>query len=91
MSRHYCPGDCVLAVLDSPDLALSLTFTHAAQWRVMVFDLAEKRAALAEHLEPSLDRAKQFVLRFVAERFGRDLSGLPWREVLVPRGSGPAG
>jgi hypothetical protein len=91
MAREFRAGDCVLAMTSQPDLALSLTCNQAAQWRVTVFDLGEKKAALTDHHEPSLEHAKRFVASFVAEKYGLDVSGVSWREVLIIRPSGPSG
>jgi hypothetical protein len=91
MAQTYFPGDCVLALTDQPSLALSLTFDHALAWRITVFDLQEKRAAVADHLERSLDSAKHYARDYVRTKYGVDIRNLSWREVRMVRGSGAAG
>ncbi len=91
MARTYRPGDRVFAFTDTPDLVLSLVCTAAQQWGVTVFDFAEKKAAITEHSEPSLEQAKRFVATFVLDRYKLDVSEVAWREVLVIRPSGPSG
>lgn len=91
MSQNYFPGDCVLALVDRPSLALSLTFDHAAAWRITVFDLQEKKAAVTDHLERSLDSAKRYVRDYVRTKYNIDVSNLSWSEVRMVRGSGAAG
>jgi hypothetical protein len=91
MAHHYFPGDCVLALIDRPSLALSLTFDNAARWRITVFDLQEKKAALTDQFERSLDSAKRYVGQYVRTKYGLDVSSLKWREVRTVRGEGAAG
>ncbi len=91
MTQNYFPGDCVLALVDQPSLALSLTFDHASTWRITVFDLQEKKAAVTDHLERSLDSAKRYVRNYVRTNYGLDISNLKWSEVRIMRGSGAAG
>jgi hypothetical protein len=91
MAHNYFPGDCVLALVDRPSLALSLTFDHASAWRITVFDMQEKKAAVTDHLERSLDSAKRYVRDYVRTRYGLDISDLSWREVRIIRGEGAAG
>ena len=91
MAHHYFPGDCVLALIDRPSLALSLTFDNAARWRITVFDLQEKKAALTDQFERSLDSAKRYVVQYVRTKYGLDVSALKWREVRTVRGEGAAG
>ncbi len=91
MAQNYFPGDCILALTDQPSLALSLTFEYSAQWRITIFDLQQKQAALTNHLERSLDAAKSYVVEYVKGKYGIDVSRLTWREMRVVRGSGAAG
>ncbi len=91
MTQTYFPGDCVLALVDQPSLALSLTFDHASAWRITVFDLQERKAAVTGHLERSLDSAKRYVRDYVQTRYGLDIRNLRWSEVRIMRGSGAAG
>lgn len=91
MAQNYFPGDCVLALTDSPSLALSLTFDHARQWRITVFDLQQKKAELTDQFERSLDSAKKRVILYVKEKYGIDVSAQSWREVRTVRGEGAAG
>jgi hypothetical protein len=91
MSQTYFPGDCVLALVDQPSLALSLTFDHASAWRITVFDMREKKAPVAGHFERSLDAAKRYVREYVRTKYGLDISNLKWSEVRIIRGSGAAG
>ena len=89
--RKFRPGDCVHAIIPQPDLALALTCEQPSKWRVTVFDLRAKKAAITDHFEASLEQAKQFALRFAAERYGIDLENVCWRESLTFVGSGAAG
>ena len=91
MAQHYFPGDCVLALTDRPSLALSLTFDHPARWRITVFDLQERKAALTDQFEKSLDSAKRYVVEYVRKKYGLDVSTLNWREVHTVRGEGAGG
>ncbi len=91
MAQNYFPGDCVLALTDQPSLALSLTFDHAAQWRITIFDLQEEKAALTDRFERSLEAAKRYVIEYVKAKYHVDVSALKWREVRIVRGSGAAG
>lgn len=91
MAQHYFPGDCVLALTDQPSLALSLTFDNTARWRITVFDLQEKKAAITDQFERSLDAAKRYVVQYVRTEYGLDVSALCWREVRTVRGEGAAG
>jgi len=91
MAQNYFPGDCVLALIESPSLALSLTFDHGRQWRITVFDLQQKRAELTGQFERSLDAAKKQVVAYVRTKYGIDVSALNWREVRTVRGEGAAG
>jgi hypothetical protein len=91
MARVYRTGDRVFAFSDRPDLVLSLVCGGPERWAVTVFDCQQKKAAITEHAEPSLDAAKRFAGQFAAERYGADLSRLVWRESLVIRPSGPSG
>ncbi len=91
MAQHYFPGDCVLALTDQPNLALSLTFDNGARWRITVFDLQEKKAAITDQFERSLDAAKRYVVQYVRTKYGLDVSALHWREVRTVRGEGAAG
>ncbi len=91
MAQHYFPGDCVLALTDRPSLALSLTFDHAARWRITIFDLQEKKAPLTGQFEKSLEAAKRYVVEYVRTKYGLDVSKLAWREVRTVRGEGAAG
>ena len=91
MAREYRTGDCVLAMTTGPDLVLSLTCNLARQWRVTIFDSTQKKAAVADHEEPSLEAAKRYVAGFVSTQYGVDVSGVTWKEVLVVRPSGPSG
>ena len=88
---QYFHGDCVLALTDRPSLALSLTFDHAARWRITVFDLQEKKAATTDQFERSLDAAKRYVIDYVRHQYGIDVGALRWREVRTVRGEGAAG
>jgi len=91
MAQHYFPGDCVLALIDRPCLALSLTFDHGSRWRITIFDLHEKKAALTDQFERSLDSAKRYVIQYVRSKYGIDVGALSWREVRTVRGEGAAG
>ncbi len=91
MAQNYFPGDCVLALTDSPSLALSLTFDHGRQWRITVFDLQQKKAELTGQFERSLDAAKKRVVAYVKTKYGIDVGSLSWREVRTVRGEGAAG
>jgi hypothetical protein len=91
MARNYRSGDRVFAFSDRPDLVLSLTCSGPQSWAVTVFDFQQKRAALADHTETSLEAAKRFAGQFAAEHYGADVSRLVWREALVIRPSGPSG
>lgn len=91
MAREYRAGDCVLALTTGPDLILSLTFDHGRRWRVTVFDSTQKKAAVTDHHEPTLEDAKRFAGQFAASQYGLDASALAWKDVLVVRGSGPSG
>ncbi len=91
MAQNYFPGDCVLALTDQPSLALSLTFHESAKWRITIFDLQQKRAALTGQFEKSLDGAKRFVVDYVKSKYGLDVRNLKWREVRIVRGEGAAG
>lgn len=84
--RRYYPYDAVFAITSSPDLAVQLT-CEPGRWRVMVFDLAQKAAAIAEHYEASLAAAKRFVSEYVRARYGLSLDNITWKEALRRRGS----
>jgi hypothetical protein len=91
MAKTYRAGDRVFAFKDRPDVVLSLVCSTPERWLVTVFDFSERQAVLADHAEPSLDRAKHYAGTFVAQRYGADLGDVTWREVLVIRPSGPSG
>lgn len=91
MAQTYFPGDCVLALTDRPSLALSLTFEARAQWRITVFDLQEKKAALTGQFERTLEAAKKYAVNYVKTKYGIDVSALEWREARTVRGEGAAG
>ncbi len=91
MAPHYFPGDCVLALTDQPSLAVALTFDQGARWRITVFDLQQKKAALTGQFERSLEAAKRYVTHYVSAHYGLDVSKLQWREVRTVRGEGAAG
>jgi hypothetical protein len=82
---EYAANDAYFAVTSAPELALQLTY-EPGRWRVMVFDLASKAAAIAGHYEPTLEAAKRFVVEFVEKRYGVRLEGLSWKEALRKRG-----
>jgi hypothetical protein len=91
MARAYRTGDRVFAFSDRPELVLSLTCGGPDRWAVTVFDCQQRKAAVADHTEASLEAAKRFAGQFAAERYGSDVSQVVWRESLVIRPSGPSG
>lgn len=85
--RQYNRDDALFALTSGPELAVQLTCENRARWRVMVFEIASKKAAIADHYEKSLADAKRFVSTYVRDRFGLDLEGVQWREALGKRQS----
>ena len=91
MARDYQTGDCVLAMTTGPDLVLSLTCNLAHRWDVTVFDSTQKKAAVTNHEEPTLEAAKRYAAGVVSSQYGLDVGGVTWKEVLKVRPSGPSG
>ena len=91
MAREYRTGDCILAMTTGPDLVLSLTCNLVHRWQVTVFDSTQKKAAVTDHEEPTLEAAKRYVAGFVSSQYGLDVGGVTWKEVLKVRPSGPSG
>ncbi len=85
--RQYNRDDALFALTSGPELAVQLTCETRTRWRVMVFDMAAKSAAITDHYEKSLADAKRFVTRYVRDRFGLNLEGVEWREALGKRQS----
>ncbi len=83
--REYKPDDAIFLVTSAPDLAVQLT-CEPGRWRVMVFDLTEKKPALAGHYEDSLAAAKRFATEFVRMRYSLDLTSVEWKDASRRRG-----
>jgi hypothetical protein len=84
-------GDCVLAILQEPDVALSLTFTDAGAWRSMIFEFASKKVVFTEERPSRLSDAQQRVLQKLTQLYGFAPPKVHWRESNPARGDGPSG
>ena len=90
MSSHRS-GDCVIAILGQPDLALSLTCTDSGAWRSMIFEFTTKKVVFADEKPGRLSEAQQHLVKRVADLYGASLTEVKWRQSFTARGDGPNG
>ncbi len=85
------PGDCVLAILGQPDVAVSLTCTAPGTWRTMIFEFASKKVVHAEEKPSRLADAQRELLDRVAQLYGVSQPHVNWRQSFKAYGDGPSG
>jgi hypothetical protein len=85
------PGDCVLAILQQPDVAVSLTCTAPDTWRTMIFDFASKKAVHAEEKPARLPELQREILGRVAQIYGFAPPQVEWRHSSKTYGDGASG
>jgi hypothetical protein len=84
------PGDCVLAIIQQPDVAVSLTCTDSGAWRSMIFEFATKKVVFADEKEKRLADAQQKIVTMLAQLYGFTPE-IKWRHSNTTRGDGPNG
>ncbi|HEY5162225.1 MAG TPA: hypothetical protein VII81_04360 [Terriglobales bacterium] len=85
------PGECVLAILNQPDVAVSLTCTAPGTWRSMIFEFATKKVVFADEKPARLADAQQELLGRVAQLYGSSPPQVKWRQSFTAYGDGPNG
>ena len=85
------PGDCVIAILDQPDVAMQLTCTAPGKWRSMIFEFATKKVVYADEKAARLSDAQKDLLSRLATLYGAAPPEVKWRESFPTRGDGPSG
>lgn len=85
------PGDCVIAILQQPDVAVSLTCTAPDTWRAMIFDFASKKAVHAEEKPARLPELQREILGRVAQLYGVVPPQVTWRATSKTYGDGASG
>ena len=90
MNSHRS-GDCAIAILSQPDLALSLTCTDSGAWRSMIFEFATKKVVYADEKPGRLSEAQRRLVKQVSELYGASLAEVKWRQSFTARGDGPNG
>ncbi len=84
-------GDCMIAILAQPDVAISLTCTAPDTWRTMIFDFASKKAVHAEEKPARLTELQREVLARVAQIYGFAPPQVNWRVSSKTYGDGASG
>jgi hypothetical protein len=90
MNTHRS-GDCAIAILGQPDVALSLTCTDNGAWRSMIFEFATKKVVYADEKLGRLSDVQQHLVKRVADLYGTSLPDVKWRQSFTARGDGPNG
>ena len=85
------PGDCVIAILNQPDVALSLTYTSPGTWRTMIFEFASKKVVHAEEKTARLVDLQRELLGRVAQMYGYTPPQVDWRASSKTFGDGASG
>ena len=81
----------MLAILQDPDVAVSLTCTDSGAWRSMVFEFASKKVVFAEETTVRLPDAQQRVLDEIARLYRVAPREVKWRTSNKVSGDGPSG
>jgi hypothetical protein len=84
-------GDCVIAILNRPDVAVSLTCTAPDTWRTMIFEFATKKVVHAEEKPARLADVQREVIGRVAQLYGFTPPEVNWRYSSKTFGDGAAG
>lgn len=84
-------GDCVLAILNQPDVAVSLTCTAPDTWRTMIFEFASKKVVHAEEKPARLPDLQREILARVAQIYGFAPPQVDWRHSSKTYGDGASG
>ena len=84
-------GDCVLAILNQPDVAVSLTCTTPGTWRTMIFEFASKKVVHSEEKAARLADLQRDLLGRVARLYGSAPPQVNWRASSKTYGDGAAG
>ena len=84
-------GDCVIAILNQPDVAVSLTCTAPDTWRTMIFEFASKKVVHAEEKPARLPDVQRDILARVAQLYGHVPPQVEWRLTSKTFGDGASG
>ena len=84
-------GDCVLAIIQEPDVAVSLTCTDSGSWRSMVFEFSSKKVVFSEETTHRLADAQQRLLSEITRLYGIAPREVKWRASYKVTGDGPSG
>jgi len=84
-------GDCVMAILGQPDVALSLTCTAPDTWRTMIFEFATKKVVHAEEKPARLADIQREILGRVAQLYGFAPPEVNWCHSSKTYGDGASG
>lgn len=84
-------GDCIIAILEQPDVALSLTCTAPDTWRTMIFEFASKKVVHAEEKSARLADLQREILGRVGQLYGITPPAVNWRHSSKTYGDGASG
>ena len=84
-------GDCVIAILQQPDVAVSLTCTAPDTWRTMIFEFASKKVVHAEEKASRLPELQREILGRIAQIYGFAPPQVDWRHTSKTYGDGASG